>query len=132
MLERRARGDLIVTYKIVTGNVTYGRDIFRVSKSGNKLLKDGKCGQYLPNRVANHWNKVPFYVKDAQTVNTFKSRLEAYKSDHLMKGISAGHYWELSDNLLSKINDSNHDSYEQFMLANPRVAKMKNINVKIY
>ena len=132
LLERRARGDLIETFKIVTGKVNYGRDIFRVSRSGTKLLKDGKCDQFLPNRVANYWNKIPSYVKEAQNVDTFKARLESYKLDHLKKGISSGgHYWELSEILISKISDCNRDSYTQFMLSNPGIAKNRNINITI-
>ena len=132
LLERRTRGDLIETFKIVTGKVNYGNNIFRVSRSGDKLLKDGKCEQFLPNRVANYWNKIPSYVKDAPSVDTFKARLEAHKSDHLRRNVSVGHYWELSEILISKINNSNHSTYAEFMLANPRIAKMKNINVNVY
>ena len=132
LLERRTRGDLIETFKIVTGKVNYGNNIFRVSRSGDKLLKDGRSEQFLPNRVANYWNKIPAHVKDAPSVDTFKARLEAYKSDYLSRGVSVGHYWELSEMLISKINDSNHSAYAEFMLANPRIAKMKNININVY
>ena len=106
LLERRARGDLIETFKIVTGKVNYGGNMFRLSRSGAKLLKDGKSGQFLPNRIANYWNKIPSYVKDAPTVNAFKARLEAYKKDYVLKGVSDGHFWELSDLIFNKINSS--------------------------
>ena len=132
LLERRARGDLIETFKIVTGKVNYGTAIFRTSRSGNKLLKDGKSNQFLPNRIANYWNKIPTYVKDAPSVDSFKARLQMYKSDYLKKGITTGHFWELSDMLLNKIDDSNRQSYQHFMSKNPTIAKIKNINISNY
>ena len=33
LLERRARGDLIETFKILSGNVQYGRSLFKTSRS---------------------------------------------------------------------------------------------------
>ena len=38
LAERRVRGDLIEAYKIVNGLVEYGKDIFNLSRSGDKLL----------------------------------------------------------------------------------------------
>ena len=48
-----------------------------------ELLKDGKSNQFLPNRIANYWNKIPTYVKDAPSVDSFKNRLELYKTKKL-------------------------------------------------
>ena len=36
--ERRIRGDLIETYKIVTGKVKYGGNIFKMSRSGSNIV----------------------------------------------------------------------------------------------
>ena len=105
LLERRARGELIETFKIVTGKVDYGTRIFRISRSGNKLLNDGRINQFLPNRIANYWNKIPTYVKDAPSVDSFKTIL------------------------FNKIDDSNRQSYQRFMCNNPQIAKIKNINI---
>jgi hypothetical protein len=38
LLERRARGDLIETFKIIKGIVNYGAGFFRYSRSGRNLL----------------------------------------------------------------------------------------------
>ena len=38
LLERRARGDLIETFKIVNGISKYGENLFRFSRSGEKLV----------------------------------------------------------------------------------------------
>ena len=86
----------------------------------------------MPNRVANYWNKVPSHIKEAQTVNSFKEWLERYKAENLKNDVSSGHYWELSSMLLSKINDTNHDSYVDFMMENPVIAKIKSVNVSNY
>ena len=132
LLERRTRGDLIETFKIVSGKVNYGNDMFRISRSGAKLLKDGKSLQFLPNRVVNYWNKVPSYVKDAPSVDAFKARLEVYKKEYTNKGYTTGHFWELSGTLFSKINDGQRDQYTNFMLDNPNIAKYKKINITCY
>ena len=129
LLERRMRGDIIETYKIVSKKVDYGKDLFKLSRSGANILKDGRGDRILSNRVANYWNKIPGYVKEANTVETFKSRLEFYKTEAINSGSSStGHYWELSDILLSKIS-GDHDAYADFMCANPMVAKYKGVNI---
>ena len=88
------RGDLIETYKITAGKVDYGHDLFRLSRSGAKILKDRRGDRVLSNRVANYWNKVPISVKDANSVDTFKARLERYKTDTIASGASSlGHFY---------------------------------------
>ena len=48
----------------------------------------------------------------------------------IVRGVSSqGHFWDLSEIILSKINDRNHDSYANFMSSNPMVSKYKGINV---
>ena len=132
LLERRARGDLIETFKVTKGMVSYGTNLYKKSRSGCKLLKNYTCAQFLPNRVANYWSRVPSHVKEAPSVNSFKERLERHKAESLRNDVSSSHYWELSSMLLSKINDTNHDSYVDFMMENPAVAKIKNVNVLNY
>ena len=125
------RGDLIETYKIITGKVHYGHDLFRLSRSGSKILKDGRGDVILSNRVANYWNKVPGSVKEANSVDAFTARLECYKKHTIASGASfTGHFWDLSETLLSKINDSEHESYAQFMSSNPMIAKYRGVNVR--
>ena len=41
------RGDLIETFKITTGKVNYGQGLFRLSRSGVKILKDGRGERIL-------------------------------------------------------------------------------------
>ena len=38
LAERRMRGDLIETFKVVRGFVNYGQSLFKVSRSGLNLL----------------------------------------------------------------------------------------------
>ena len=130
LLERRMRGDLIETFKILSGKVDYGQTLFRVSRSGANILKDKRSDRILSNRVANYWNKIPQSVKDADTVSTFKARLEKYKKETVSSGVSShGHFWELSEILLSKIDNDNHDQCAEFMINNPAIAKFKGINI---
>ena len=90
LLERRMRGDIIETYKIFRGLVNYGNNLFKFSRSGYNILKCGKKSDFLPNRVANYWNKLPDSVKDAESTDIFKSRLQKFKvqNQHF-----PGNYW---------------------------------------
>ena len=38
LAERRLRGDLIETFKILSGSVNYGRSLFKLSTSGSNLV----------------------------------------------------------------------------------------------
>ena len=86
---RRIRGDMIETFKIITGKyhvnvaptmekgsmyTTRGNDL-RLQKSHVKydLRKFG-----FSNRVVNTWNSLPNWVVSANTTNTFKSRLDKF------------------------------------------------------
>ncbi len=130
LLERRMRGDLIETFKITTGIVKYGKNLFRLSRSGMNILKDGRGGSLLSNRVANYWNKIPDNVKNSASVDCFKSRLQNFKSASINSGnSSSGQFWELSEILLAKINVDNRESYVDFMLNNPDIAKSRKVNV---
>lgn len=85
--ERRQRGDLIQTYKILSGYYTVSLDILRNSDQGHlrghskKLCKE-KCSRlcrrnFLSNRVVYVWNTLDQGTVDAPSVNIFKNRLDA-------------------------------------------------------
>ena len=67
-------------------------------------------------------------------MDTFKARLEQYKTSTIASGSpSLGHFWELSEILISKINNRcNHDLYAEYMSANPSLAKLKGINTNMF
>ncbi len=117
LIERRARGDLIECFKIWRGIVNYGKDMINVSRSGYNLTLRTMKGQSLhsafPNRITNYWNKIPIHIKDAESTQCFKMQLEAFKKAN---SSSTGHYWELSEEIFSKIeskqqNRENNVSY---------------------
>ena len=130
LVERRARGDLIECFKIWKGLVNYGSDLINVSRSGYNLLLMAKKGSKLhsmfPGRIVNYWNHIPDEVKDFPSVESFKVRLDYYASRQ-----STGHFWELSGELLRRIdsNQQSRDGYVNFMIENPNVAKRRYINV---
>ena len=72
LLERRARGDLIETFKILSGISNYGKDMFKTSRSGLKLvIPEGKNTQlkadFLSSRVVSYWNRLPAKVKNSES-----------------------------------------------------------------
>ena len=133
LLERRARGDIIECFKIWKGIVNYGQDLLHISRSGYNLKLRTSKGELLheafPSRIVNYWNKIPDEVKDAETTESFKQRLEVFKTNS--KTANQGQYWELSELLLSKIEltQKNRENYVTFMIENPHVAKRKFINI---
>jgi hypothetical protein len=88
---RRIRGDMIETYKILTGKydnsvvaILTSVDPGSVHTRGNDLrLNKGRAKYDLrkynfTNRVINTWNSLPNWVVKADTTNTFKNRLDKF------------------------------------------------------
>ena len=85
--ERRTRGDLTETFKIVKGlnDVNYTK-FFHLSANnktrGNSLkLEKKQCNSnirqsFFSQRIVNEWNKLPEVVVAAESVNSFKNRLD--------------------------------------------------------
>jgi hypothetical protein len=85
---RRLRGDMINTYKYVHGLYKVSRPKFQLSEGKStrghslKLIKD-HCrlnvrSNFFSQRVVNAWNSLPESVVSAPTVNSFKSRFDAF------------------------------------------------------
>ena len=78
LAERRLRGDLIETYKIVNGLVNYGSNLFHMTRSGFNLTSRASSNvgtlrrDFFAERVIPYWNKLPLSVKKSTNVNSFK------------------------------------------------------------
>ena len=140
LAERRMRGDLIETFKIVRGFVNYGQSMFQISRSGmnlvsrgNKVSKSRK--DFLSERVINYWNNLPPYVKVSTSVDMFKCNLEAYKlssmGDRFL--VSTNCFWEVSEHVLNRIETpaalAGRSALCEYWSENPWVAKRKGINL---
>ena len=145
LAERRVRGDLIETYKIVSNLVEYGEDIFNLSRSGSNIvssvsLKVGNAKiknlrkTFLPERVLPFWNALPVFVKNSYSVNNFKINLEIFKSDCISKGImNDHHHWSISNEVIGKIEGANYlenkKRHNDYLWFHPYVAKKQFINL---
>ena len=71
---RRLRGDLIETFKILTGreNVNYSK-FFELADVTSGLRQN-----FFSLRIVNEWNKLPQEVVKAPLINTFKNRLDRH------------------------------------------------------
>ena len=88
LLHRRRRGDMICTYKIMTGKVNIDKDdFFKASKlttRGHKFKIFKQHGKKLPriqsfsHRIVNCWNKLTPEVVNAPTTNSFKNKLDEH------------------------------------------------------
>ena len=85
--DRRKRGDLIQTFKLLKGFYSVNvADLFESdydeSRRGHpwKLKKNRwntrKRGSFLTNRVIEAWNALPHEAVNAQTINNFKNNLD--------------------------------------------------------
>ena len=82
LVECRARGDLIEVYKAKHG-FSLSSDVFKFGRSGLNLLSkfghtsNAKCDALkrncLSERVREYWNRLPFDVKMAPSINSFKN-----------------------------------------------------------
>ena len=89
--KRRVRGDLIQVFKMIKGidGVDY-RNYFQLSNERRtrghslKLVKTRSHLELRRNffslRIIDNWNKLPQAVVDADTVNSFKNRLDKYSN----------------------------------------------------
>ena len=87
---RRKRGDMISVFKMMTGRTT-GRQLFDVFEQGGRTRghkykmkkslarKDIKKHRFA-QRVINSWNSLPSSVVEADSVASFKTRLDEYWS----------------------------------------------------
>ncbi len=85
MRERRLRGDLIETFKILNGYSKVDSNIFsqlNPSRRGHAFkLKKPRCNskarqKTISQRVINSWNSLDDKVVNATSLNTFKNDLD--------------------------------------------------------
>ena len=133
LLERRARGDLIETFKIVNGLTNYGEQFFTLSRRGKNLIIPPHYGsisknkaEFFSRRVVKYWNKLPTKVQMSVSVDSFKRNLEEYKKRNLD---TPGNYWELADEVFRRIHDDNRSAHIEYLKQNPFVAKRRGINL---
>jgi len=86
--KRRARGDLIEVYRIVTGRERIAKEQFFGQAENNhglrghsmKLKKERSRLDirkfFFSQRVVNSWNALPQHVVDAESINLFKNALD--------------------------------------------------------
>ena len=120
LAERRIRGDLIETFKIVSGLVEYGEDLFNLSRSRSNIVSNMKLDVsnvkirnlrkgFLPERVLPYWNALPVFVKNSYCVKSFKINLEIFKSECAEKGImKEHHFWYVSKEVMGRIEGGNY------------------------
>ena len=105
LLERRMRGDLIETFKILNQMNNYGSHFFNLSTRTNNLVArpgGNKNMDFFGQRVIRFWNKLPEYVKDKKSVNGFKNALDDFRKKGIINNIR-GQFWELSDDIFNRI-----------------------------
>jgi len=88
--KRRVRGDLIEVFKIVTGREKVEATAFFDFASSTHNLRGHKYKMYVnrsrteirrnffSQRVVKHWNQLPSNVVEAESVNSFKNRLDKF------------------------------------------------------
>jgi len=88
--KRRERGDLIETYKLLTGKEKIDNNQFFQRTSQERELRGHSMKlfqqrsrldvrkYFFSQRVVGPWNKLPQRVIDAPTVNSFKNRYDSF------------------------------------------------------
>jgi len=91
--KRRLRGDLIETYKLLTNNEDIdSKQFFQLTEDPSYELRGNNRGihkttepkqkrnkkEFLQPRVVDYWNNLPQDIIDADSVNSFKSRLDKF------------------------------------------------------
>ena len=91
--ERRQRGDMIQTFKIINDfsgidkndffNFVKDRHDITTRSVSSDLLVPEKCNlnirkHFFPCRVVNDWNALPLHVRSSVSVNAFKNAYDDY------------------------------------------------------
>ena len=95
LLERRMRGDLIETFKIINGFVNYGHNISGTNtayRTRHHPLRSAH--EFFNDRVIKYWNQLPLRVRNSSSINAFKAGLDLFK---LSKPDSPDGFWKLSE-----------------------------------
>ena len=90
---REGSVDLIKAFKLLKGLVSYYSLFFKLSGDSkvrehtykivtNNFRLDVRKN-FFSNRVVDAWNELPQYVVDAETVNSFKERLDKFYHNNL-------------------------------------------------
>lgn len=139
LAKRREQGDLIETFKAVNNISEYDSGMLKVSRSGSNLVSRLRTNRgstklqnlqrsFLSERVIVSWNRLPVYVKNAESVLAFKMRLEQYRIDNLSE--ASGKFWEASNEVIETLNYfDNKDQHNIFLWFNPFVARKRFINI---
>ena len=98
------RGDLIETFKILNEFNNYGKNLFNLSERTNNLIvrPNQRSMDFFSERVIQYWNKLPEYVKNKNTVNSFKNELDNFRKTGIANKLT-GQYWELSEEIFKRI-----------------------------
>ena len=141
LAERRIRGDLIETFKIINSLVDYGKGIFKLSQSGKNIIAEKSFSasknieklrmSFLPGRIKDYWNSLPLFVKLSKDVNDFKCNLDIHKNK--CTTICKNNFWNVSDLVLERIEGSsymiNKEKHLMYLKENPYLAKKRGINI---
>ena len=97
LVYRRLRGDYIETFKILTGiydplttKTLLTTDINNRTRNNSfKLVKPRvnykPYQEFFTNRIISGWNRLPSYVVKANSLNSFKNRLDHHFKDIMFK-----------------------------------------------
>ena len=145
LAERRLRGDLIETFKIVNNIAEYGENIYKISRSGSNIVSNVSLNisntkvknlrkSFLPERFLPYWNALPIFVKNSFSVNNFKMNLDIFKNDCISSGIADNcHHWSVSNEVIGKIEGANYldnkKKHNDYLWFHPYVAKKQFVNL---
>ena len=92
----------------------------------NSTLLTNAAHDFFSNRVINFWNRLPFYVKNALSVNAFKANLDHFKTNNYNSPYG---FWHISEEVFNRIPDKS--AHVNFLISNPDVAVRKNISIGV-
>ena len=94
LVHRRRRGDMIFTYKLMTGRTNIDKDTFfkftnhKTRGHSHKIFKEHatklpRCNTYS-NRIVSNWNQLPKKIVEATSVEAFKERLDKHWNNAML------------------------------------------------
>jgi len=94
LVHRRRRGDMIFTYKLMTGRTNIDKDTFfrftnhKTRGHSHKIFKEHatKLPRFntYSNRIVSNWNQLPKKIVEVTSVEAFKERLAKHWNNDML------------------------------------------------
>ena len=80
-----------------------GKPFLNSERTNNLVVRPKiKTMDFFSERVINYWNRLPEYVKNSSSINSFKNNIDKFRVNGIRNQLK-GQFFELSEEIYSRI-----------------------------